>query len=134
MPNESNIGATPPGWGFAEIRALTDQKGDAAVLNGLAYLVEEWKNKHPDSPVALSRRLVEFREGCSLLLLDEQLPLSPSERDWLRMRCRDWASAFDENLRLLEESGDVTAVRTAVDRTANEMATELRERAKSVNS
>ncbi|HKI30774.1 MAG TPA: hypothetical protein VKA46_02700 [Gemmataceae bacterium] len=120
-----------PGWGFTKIEQLPRDGGDTAVLRRLADLAAEWSNQRPDDVAGLDRRLIEFRAGCSALLLADDLPLSPENRKWLRLRCEDWAAAIDGHLRTLEETRDAVAVRAAADSTVRQIVAELRARAAS---
>jgi hypothetical protein len=79
--------------------------------------------------VELARQLSDFRQGCSALLLAQDLPLSAPQREWLKLRCGDWAAAIDDHLRRLEATRDVAGVRTAADVTLTGIVKELRERA-----
>jgi hypothetical protein len=131
------LGGPPPGvaprasavWGFARVKELPRNAGDAAVLSRLADLAQEWANQRPTDADGLARRLMEFRLGCSVLLLDDDLPLSAPQQKWLRLRCGDWAAALDALLRRLDETRDVAGVRAAADATVAGIARELRDRA-----
>jgi len=120
-----------PGWGFQKVKQLPAAATDAQTLTALADLAAEWGKKTPATPAELARRLVEFREGCAAIQLAENLPLSDPNRQWLRLRCGDWAAALDGHLRTLEDTRDTAAVRTAADRTVAGLVAELRARAAS---
>jgi hypothetical protein len=121
--------AAGPGWGWAKPDALPDDLPRAEYLNRLADAAEEWSRKKPDSSLALAHRLNEFRQGCTVLTLSEHRPLSPSDRDWLRERCRAWSRKLDDALAKLESGTPPEQVRQETDDLARDIATKLRDRA-----
>ena len=54
--------------------------------------------KRPDDPIDLARRIGEFRQGCSVLILSPHKPLSGQDRAWLVGKCRAWAAKLDAHL------------------------------------
>ncbi len=127
-PDRTTPQLTAANWGFARLNKLPRDAGDAAVLAKLADLAAEWSKTRPESAEGLAQRLGQFRQGCAALQLADNLPLSAPQRQWLRLRCGDWAAAFDAHLRRLEETHDVAGVQAAADKTADRIAQELRER------
>jgi len=115
------------GWGFNKINELPRNADPKAVFARLADLADEWGKKPTADRLALAKRLSEFRLGCSALQAAD-LPLSATESEWVKLRCRDWAAEIDKHLRDLDRTGDVPAVRTAATATAAAIARELRER------
>jgi hypothetical protein len=116
------------GWGFAKVRDLPRDAGDAATLTALADLAKQWSKKRPETALDLAHRLAEFREGCAAIQLVD-LPLSGPQQEWVRSRCVEWAAEIDTHMRTLEKDRDVIAVRAAADLTAQRIETELRDRA-----
>jgi hypothetical protein len=125
--------AAQGGWGWSRPDALPRAVPPAAYLNRLADEAAEWFGVRPEEPIALARRLAEFRQGCSVLILAEHRPLSPEDRRWLVAKCRDWASKLDRHLAAVEAGEDSLKVRTEVDDTVNKMIATLLERAKSLS-
>ena len=118
----------PTGWGFAKVAQLPRNANSKTVYTELAQLADEWNKKPTPDRHALARRLTEFRLGCSDLIAAD-LPLSESETDWVKDRCREWAALIDAHLRDLDATGDVGRVRADSTATASNIARELRTRA-----
>ena len=119
--------ATPvTGWGWN--RQLVDHQGlsRAEYLNQLANGAEEWFKKRPADAPALAKRIGEFRQGCSQLLLADHQPLLSRDRDWLLERCRAWARTFDDNLVAVEAGEPVERVCAAMDETVRKLVAALR--------
>ena len=116
-------------WGWNRPDVFKPDLSRAAYLERLATSAEEWKRKKPETPEALARRIVQFREGCTRLILAKHEPLTPKDGAWLRERCRVWSKKLDEQLAALESGGDVTSVRNQVDGVVDKLAKALRERA-----
>lgn len=126
-----------PAWGFGQFVAgvredeqqLAPPANRSSYLEGLAQAAEAWSNKRPDTRRDLVRRLGEFRMGCSSLLIADHTPLPEADRDWLRDRCRSWASAIDRHLASAESEEEMLRVRDRVDATVVKVAEALRARA-----
>jgi hypothetical protein len=116
-------------WGWLRPGAFDQELSRAAYLNQLAKEAEEWFNKRPDEPIALARRITEFRLGCTALILAEHRPLVPPDYPWLIQTCRRWASDLDKRLSELEDGINPRLVRSRVDQIARQIAKELRDRA-----
>jgi hypothetical protein len=95
----------------------------------LAAASQEWFKKRPETALELARRIGQFRQGCSTLIVAEHKPLPEDDRKWLRERCRAWAEKFDRHLAALEAGEDVEKVREAMDATVNQLTKALRDRA-----
>src|SRR5207253_3173371 len=108
---------TPNAWGWSRPGALPGDVPAPAYLDRLADAAAEWFARRPDEPLALARRIAEFRQGCSVLILAEHKPLSAEDRRWLVVRCRAWAGALDRHLAAVEAGRDPARVRTEVDET-----------------
>jgi hypothetical protein len=126
--------ANPPAvaWGWARPGALPEDAPPAAYLNGLADAAGDWSKKRPDDPAGLARRIGEFRQGCSALILAEHKPLSEKDRQWLKERCRTWAGKLDLQLTALEAGEEPLKVRDNVDAIVKRLVDALHERAKDV--
>ena len=119
------MGLEPPG-------ALADDLPPGVYLDRLADAAGEWFKKRPDDPIALARRIGEFRQGCSVLILSPHKPLSAQDRAWLVEKCRAWAAKLDAHLAALEGGASAAKVRDDADATINKLIEALRDRAKSL--
>lgn len=122
----------PSGWGWDRPGALAGSLPPRGYLEQLATAAEDWFKKRPESRPDLARRIAQFRQGCSTLILADHAALAPADRDWLRERCRVWAGKLDAHLAALEAGDDIEAVRKAADETVNRLISAIRERAQSV--
>lgn len=120
------------GWGWQRPGALEASGTQAEYLNHLADSAEEWFKKRPDTPAALAKRIGEFRDGCSTLLLAEHRPLAADTKQWLRERCSAWAGKLDAHRSGLEAGQDVQTVRAAADDTIQKLIKALRTKATEV--
>lgn len=121
--------AAPTAWGWDRPGALPAGVSRGEYLRALAAVADEWSRKQPVTAPELARRILQFRQGCTTLLLADHEPLPEADRDWLKERCRRWAAKLDAELAALEAGKDVEAVRRAVDETVRQLAAALRERA-----
>jgi len=128
-----SVTTAPSGWGWNRPGALPRDVPPAEYLNKLADAASEWFKKRSDDPAALAKRLAEFRQGCSVLMLSEHRPLSPDDRTWLVLKCRTWAAKLDAHLAGVEAGEDPSKVRAEADETIDKMIRALRERAKSLS-
>ncbi|MEM9186732.1 MAG: hypothetical protein AAGB00_09585 [Planctomycetota bacterium] len=135
-PPATPLIATDQAWGFGKFaREITEGEEQLAppldrraYLNELAVAAEAWGAKTPTNRLELVRRLGEFRLGCSAILMAEHGPLPESDREWLRTRCRSWASAIDRHLAQAESDAELEAVLARVDGTVARIAGALRGR------
>ena len=123
-------GRVRPGWGWNRPGALPQDVTSAAYLDHLAVAAADWFAKRPDEPISLARRIAEFREGCSVLILSEHRPLSAEDRAWLVAKCRAWAAKLDAHLTSVEAGDDPAKVRAEADDTIGRLIDALRERAR----
>lgn len=126
------IPAPVPGWGWEKPGALAVNLPPREYLNHLADAAQDWFKKRPENAPDLARRVAQFRQGCSTLILAEHSALAPADRDWLRERCRAWATKLDAHLAAIEAGEDVAAVRAAADETVNKLIKAIRDRAQAV--
>jgi hypothetical protein len=131
LPDLGGQGRSSVGWGWEKLDAREEQGSSAAYLEQLAAAAGEWFQQPQDTPAGLSRRLGEFRAGCSTLIFAEHRPLSPEDRRWLLRNCRRWAARLDELRAALENGKEVAAVRTEADDAVRQMMAALRSRADS---
>jgi hypothetical protein len=61
-------------WGWDRPGALPQDVSADVYLSALADGAEQWFNKRPETAEALARRILQFRQGCSRLLLAEHAP------------------------------------------------------------
>jgi hypothetical protein len=125
--NGPNV-ASSPGWGWNGPDALPQDLPRNAYLNHLADAAHAWFNKRPDDPVALAKRIAEFRQGCSVLIQSPHRPLSADDRTWLVDKCRAWAAKLDAHLAAIQSGKDALKVRGEADETINRLIAALRER------
>jgi hypothetical protein len=116
-------------WGWNRSDALPPRVPRNEYLKHLADGAHEWFNTRPDNPLALARRLAEFRQGCSTLILSPHQPLPVEDRDWLLEKCRGWAGKFDGYLTAVESGAEPLKVRAEADETVNRLIETLRGRA-----
>lgn len=124
--------AKPSGWGWNRPGALAANETRSDYLAGLADSAEEWFKKRPESAEDVAARLLQFRHGCSTLILATHEPLTDEDRTWLRGKCRAWAVKLDAHLVALEADGDPLEVRAAADETIRSLIGALRTRATTV--
>jgi hypothetical protein len=118
------------GWGGLRPGAFRHPPSPAAYFNILAEGAEEWFAKRPEDAAGLARRISEFRQGCTVMILARHSPLSSLDRHWLVGSCRLWASSFDRRLAEVERGEDpLLQVRARTDEVVREIAQALRARA-----
>lgn len=120
------------GWGWQRPGVFAPVGTQQDYLNHLADSAEEWFKQRPETPAALARRIAEFREGCTALLLAEHPPLTAETRAWLRERCGVWAGKLDTHRNGLEAGQPVQPIRDAADETVRKLIQALRTRAHEV--
>ena len=118
-----------PGWGFARREDLATLEGDHAKLTKLSGLALEWGKKQPQNSLELAKRLLEFRQGCSGLLLNPP-PLTKPQQVWFAARCGDWASSIEQQLHALESGADFREALENANSLSVSIAKELTDRAK----
>jgi hypothetical protein len=116
-------------WGWAKPGALPSNVSSAEYLDKLAASAQSWFNNRPEDSLGVARRISEFRQGCTVLLLADHTPLSDEEGQWLRTKCRMWADKLDRHLADLEAGQSPITVRNQVDATINSLIVALREQA-----
>lgn len=120
------------GWGWQRPGALDAIGSQSEYLNHLANAADEWFKKRPETPVALAKRIGEFRDGCTTLLLAEHRPLTAETKAWLRERCSVWAGKLDAHRTALEAGQSVQTVRDAADDTIRKLIEAMRKKANEV--
>jgi hypothetical protein len=136
-PGRSGPGSGQPGpnvtaatgWGWDRPGALPQELPRRAYLDHLADAAHQWFNQRPETPLALAKRIGEFRQGCSVLILSPHRPLPAEDRAWLVEKCRAWAAKLDTHLAAVEAGQDPLEVRAEVDDTINRLIAALREKA-----
>ncbi len=123
------VAPTPTGWGWSKPGALPQDLPPGPYLARLADDAEDWFHKRPETSLALARRIAEFRQGCSTLILTNHRPLAPPDQAWLIDRCRAWATKLDAHLAALEAGADPAATRAEADATVRKLINALRDRA-----
>lgn len=131
-PAAPQPGANPQvaqgGWGWNKPDAFPQNLDPKSYLGRLAEGAEEWFKTRPESREDLDKRIAQFRKGCDTLVRAEHQPLSATDRDWLRERCRVWSDKFDKHLTDLRSGKDVLQVREEADGTIQKLVTALRSR------
>jgi hypothetical protein len=130
---QSAPSAASSAWGWNRPGALTDDLRPGAYLNRLADAAGEWFDQRPESPIDLARRLGDFRQGCSVLILSPHKPLSAQDRAWLVEKCRAWAAKLEAVIASLESGENPAAIRDQADATATALVKALRDRAKALS-
>jgi hypothetical protein len=120
--------AASAGWGWSRPGALPQDLPRGDYLDRLAEGAEEWFHQRPDEPLALARRMAEFRQGCSVLILSPHRPLPAEDRAWLVAKCRGWAAKFDAHLAAVEAGKAPQIVRDQADANVEAIVTALRDR------
>ena len=121
------------GWGFTRREDLASLEGDRAKLTKLSGLALEWGKKQPQNSLELAKRLLEFRQGCSSLLLNPP-PLTKPQQVWFAARCGDWATAIEEQLHVLESGADFSKAMERANALSVSIAKELADRAKTASA
>jgi hypothetical protein len=122
-------GGATVAWGWAQPGAIAQDVPADDYLRSLAEAAEGWFAKRPEDAAAVSKRILEFRQGCSTLQLSDHRPLDVASRRWLRSSCRQWAEALEDELARLEAGARPADARYAVDHLARRIASELRKKA-----
>jgi len=120
-------------WGWDRPGAIPADVDAATYLTNLADAANDWFKKRPNDSAALARRIAQFRQGCSTLILSDHKPLTKEDREWLIERCQGWASKLDTQLAAVEAGEDILKVRAAVDETISKLIQALRTRAGQVS-
>jgi hypothetical protein len=123
------VAVAQAGWGWNRPGALPQDLSRGAYLVRLADDAEEWFKKRLAEPAALARRIAEFRQGCSVLILTGHKPLPAEDRQWLNAKCREWAAKLDAHLAAVEAGEEPLKVRAAADETVRKLISALRGRA-----
>lgn len=126
-PEKSRVAQQPWGWNDPEV--LDGEMPASDYLNGLADAADEWFHRRPTNPADVAARIVEFRKGCSQLILADHQPLAAQDRAWLVQRCRAWAKNLDEQLTSVEHGANPLDVRAQTDETVRNLIKALRDRA-----
>ncbi len=116
-------------WGWMDQAVFQGSETGPEHLRRLAEAAEQWFHHRPEDVSGVARRIGEFRQGCSQLLLAEHPALSPEDRVWLRERCRAWAGRLDDDLQSLEAGADALQVRSESDATIRRLIAALHNRA-----
>ena len=116
-------------WGWNKPEALKAAPTPDEYLNQLASGAEDWFKKKPETAVDLAQRILQFRQGCSKLIMAEHKPLPAEDRAWLVERCRVWAAKLDASVAALEAGEPLDTVRTQADETIRKLIDALRARA-----
>ena len=125
--------AATPGWGWNK-PASGPPPSASAYLASLEQGAQDWFKKRPDDRIGLAQRVMEFRQGCSKLILANHPALAEADRRWLVRRCRNWAGQLDRHLANLEGGNDVLQVRGEIDKTVREITESLKARAEDLAS
>jgi len=132
-----NVAQAPvsTGWGWSKPDALPQDVTAEQYLRQLADGAAAWFKKRPTERAALAKRIGEFRQGCSVVMLAEHRPLSDADRVWLIQRCRAWAEKLDGHLADAESPDiELQSARDAADTTINKLIAALNQRADEVAS
>jgi hypothetical protein len=120
------------GWGWSRPGALAQGVTPSTYLDRLADAAEDWFKKRPGDAPTLARRIGEFRQRCSTLILAEHRPLAAEDRAWLVGKCRDWAAKLDDHLRAVEAGDEPAKILGEADETVRKLIATIRGRAQAV--
>jgi hypothetical protein len=120
---------TQQGWGWSRPGAIDESLTPQQYLTKLSEAANDWHKKTPATPAELAKRIGEFRQGCSSLILSEHKPLKAEDKAWLIERCQAWAKKLDQHLADIESGKDVLEVRAQADETVNKLIKALADRA-----
>ena len=123
-------------WGWNKSGILMGDLSASEYLRRLAASAEEWTKKRPETRDELLKRLGQFRDGCTQIILAKHEPLSEPDREWLRERCQKWAAKLDAHRQSLEGCSpeELLKVRGEIDATVADLAQKIRERSETVAS
>ena len=121
---------TSPGWGWMRSDVFADNANLSreAYLSLLADSADEWFRVRPETPSSLAKRLGEFRQGCSMLLLSPHVPLGPADRTWLDGKCREWSAKIEALVTRVKNGEDVLELREETDQVVMKLSRALRDR------
>lgn len=102
-------------WGWSKPDALPNNADAKEYYTAMANAGAQWGDQRPENSRDLARRISEFRQGCSTLLLAEHKPLNPQQKKDLIDRCHNWAKKLDDALAKLESEANVENIRSDVD-------------------
>lgn len=122
----------PGPWGWNRPGAMVSNATADEYLSGLADSADEWFRKRPETASDLAARIIQFRHGCSTVMLSTHEPLSADDQVWLKERCAKWAEKLDAHLADLEAGTKPAEVRAATDETITALTEALRKRAAAV--
>jgi hypothetical protein len=128
-PIGPGVAAVGSGWGWDRPGGFPEHLPPGTYLHYLADVAREWLDQRPETPMALARRISEFRRGCTVLILSPHRTLPAEDRSWLVEKCRAWAAKLDAHLAAVEAGQDVLKVRGEADETINRLIDALRQRA-----
>lgn len=131
---ESPAGPQVAGWGWDRPGALDESLLADQYMARLAESADDWFTKRPESAIGVAKRIAEFRQGCSTLILASHRPLTDEDREWLVDKCRAWASKLDAHLASVEAGEDIQAVRNATDETITKLREALRKRSEEISA
>jgi hypothetical protein len=126
---ERNQPPVDPAWGWNKPGALSSNLPPGPYLVRLAEEAEDWFAQRPDNRMGLARRISEFRQSCTTLILANHKSLNAEDRAWLVGKCKEWASKLDAQIVELEAQGDTAKVRGEADETVRKLINALRDRA-----
>ncbi len=118
------------GWGWSNPDALPRDVSPEEYLRQVADAAAAWFKKRPDDRAGLAKRIGQFRQGCSVVMLTDHQPLAVEDRQWLVDKCRLWAGKLDQLRADVERAdSDLDSVRDATDTTINQLIAALNGRA-----
>ncbi|MCC7421802.1 MAG: anti-sigma factor [Planctomycetaceae bacterium] len=131
-PGQPGPSQVAQGWGWSKPGAIDESLEAKTYLAKLSAGADDWFKKRPATPQALAQRILEFRQGCSTLILSEHRPLLSEDKAWLIERCQAWAKKLDGHVADVEAGKDILQVRQEADETVNKLKKALLERSEKV--
>jgi hypothetical protein len=131
LTRPTNAFTSAVAWGWAKPGALPEEVSANEYFSTLADSASAWFNQRPEDAPSVARRIAEFRQGCTTLLLANHAPLNKDQQQWLRGRCRIWADKIDTYIAEIESGADPLQIRTQMDATVNSLIIAFRDQASS---
>lgn len=119
-------------WGWAKPDAIPEVADPKQYLIALADSGNEWFKKKPLSPFEISKRILEFRAGCNVLIFAEHKCLAERDKKWFLDRCKSFAKELDDSITKIENGYDAGKIKNELDQKINIFLNAIRSRSDSV--
>jgi len=119
-------------WGWNRDNVLAIELDRSNKLNHIANLLSEWNAVEPESAPELLARAKELRQSCDVLLESKFTDLPEDDIDWLKEKCRTWATKFDTQITRLSAPENFESVRNELNRLVRKSIFLIRAKARDV--